>query len=1145
MKLKLKERVIFQCLRKVYFVMRITLFFILLSSAIAFSANSYSQNAKFSLHMGNATVSDVLKAIEEQSEFIFFYQDQQIDLNRNVDIAVIDKTVNEILDQLFKGTDSVYKIIDRQIVIGKSQEQLEIKRLAVERLFEELQQPQKKQLKGKVTDAKGEGIPGTTVMVKGTTLATITDFDGNFNLDVSFDAITLSFSFIGFKQQEITIGNKTRFVVVLEEQAVSLEEFVVVGYGVQNKATVTGAISSVAGAKLVQSPVTNLSNAMTGRISGLLTTQGSGAPGQDQTTIRIRGIGTFAGSSDPLIMVDGIEAQNYNNIDPNEIENISVLKDASATAVYGVRGANGVLLITTKRGKIGAPQVSLSSQFAVSRFAEIRKNSGSAEYAQGYNEALHYDSYLTGVYIPKFSETDIKHYRSNDDPLFFPNTDWINLLFKPSTHQTQHNLNISGGTEKVKYFFSVGFMGQDGLINDKVYDSGFDDRMKYDRYNFRSNFDYNITKRLTAKVNLSSQIEELQGIRQYIGLIMSNVFATPPTVSPGIWDGKLIMNSNGPYYNNPLPGSFGQGAQRQNNNQLNGIVRFDYKLDFLVKGLSTHASIAYQNYNSLTTDYGKSLIQYYAIRLPENKYALAPINSESPFGYSESNNKTRKQDAEFGFDYSRTFGNQTIGGLLMYNQTKLFDPYLQFGVPSGYQGIVGRVTYDYKNRYLAEYNFGYNGTENFAPKKRFGFFPAFSLGWVVTEESFFPKNNIISFIKLRGSYGEVGNDRIGGDRFLYRPTSYQYNVNQRAYNFGEVGSTFSNYPSSMEGKIGNPDLTWERAKKIDIGLDVRMWKDKIRLTIDYFDERRDNILANKGTIPNILGATLPAYNFGKMKNGGVDGEINYTDKVGKLNYWLKGIFTITHNVVQFQDEVNRPYSYQLRTGQRFGQEFGLVAEGVYNSWEEVNDANRPVSAYNSNKIQPGDFRYKDVNGDGIINEFDQVPIGYSAFPEQSYGFSFGGDFKGFDISVLFQGITNFSHLASKKFYKGWQEDGSAIAYLNERSWTQEKYIAGIKTDFPHVSASSSQVHNYESNTFWLEDASFLRLKNVEVGYTLTSYVLKRLGVRSVRVYLNGNNLLTWHNMLPGEDPEIPNYSDGNNEPYPLTKTYNGGINVKF
>ena len=1011
---------------------------------------------------------------------------------------------------------------------------------------------QKLTIQGSVIDGNGQPLPGVTIVIKGTTLGIVSDSDGKFKISVPANAKILVFSFVGMKSQEITVGNQTTINVTLYEETIGLEEVIAIGYGVQKKATVTGAIASIASAKLLQSPVSNISNAMVGRVSGLLSTQASGAPGQDQSTLRIRGVGTFSGITDPLVMVDGIESTNYNSIDPNEIESISVLKDASATAVYGVRGANGVVLITTKRGALGKPQVSYTSQFALTRFAEMRQYAGSYEYAQGFNTALQYDSYLTGAYTPAYNDVSIQHYKTNDSPLFFPNTDWIGLTFKPSSLQQQHNLNISGGTETVKYFVSLGYFQQGSLFNQNTYDPGYKAENKYNRYNFRSNFDINITKRLTAKINISSQIGEMKGlmgsagaVTNNVGYIMSNVFMNPPTLSPGVWQGKLVNlvgSVTGLNLGNPLMQIYGNGTIKEYTNVLNGTIRLKYDLDFITKGFSTQGQISYQNYSYVSTTFSKVPVQYNAIITGPDTYILVPTNPESPFSGGETYQKRRMIDAQFGLDYLRKFGSHTISGMLLYNQRKLFDPTLSYVVPSGYQGIVGRVTYDFKGRYLAEFNFGYNGTENFDSGKRFGYFPAYSVGWVASEESFFPKNKVLTYLKLRGSYGEVGNDRIGGARFLYRPTSYGYSG---TYNFGEVGSTFNAYSRSNEGALGNPSLTWERSKKLDIGLDFTLWKDKFRIIVDYFDERRDNILANKGTTPDLFGATLPAYNLGKMKNGGFDGEINYNNKVGNFNYWLKGVFTLTHNLIEFQDEVVQTYPYQYRTGQRYGQTFGLLVEGIYNTWQEVNDVNRPVSSYVSNKLQPGDFKYKDVNGDGIINSFDQIPLGYSAFPEQAFGFSFGGDFRRFDFSVLFQGSGKYTHSASKKFNRGFQESGSTLSYLLDRSWTWQKYEAGITSDFPHLSSSSSQTNNYNSNSFWLENATYVRLKNIEIGYTLSPKALKQIGISSVRFYANGSNIYTWSKLLPGEDPEIPTYSDGNNEPYPLTMTFNGGINVKF
>ena len=1025
---------------------------------------------------------------------------------------------------------------------------------------------QQKKVTGHITDTKGVPLTGVTIIEKNTQNGALSDANGAYSINVASEKSLLVFTFIGFTAQEITVGSQNTVNVSLAESTLLLEEVVVIGYGSQKKTTITGAVTAIESAKLLQSPVANISNAIEGRVPGLLTNQVSGAPGQDNATIRIRGIGTFAGSADPLVMIDGIQAQNYNNLDPNEIESISILKDASATAVYGVRGANGVLLITTKRGKLGKPEVTFTSQFAVTQFTDLREYMGSYDYAKGYNEALRYDSYLTGSYLPKYTDEDIEHWRTGDDPLFHPNANWEKILFKPYATQSQENLNISGGTEKVKYFFSVGYFEQGSLFNDKAYDPGYSTEMKFKRYNFRSNFDFKISDRLKAIINLSSQIEDRKGLPNTsvssttaVGFAMDGIFQAPPNISPGVWDGKIVNLIAGAFYPNPMGGNtgtganyFGQPLRRTYNNYLNGSVRFDYALDFVTKGLSAHGTVSYQNFNSVVTSFSKTLVSYWAINLGDGKYALAPQTMESPFSFSESYGKRRQSDMEFGLNYSRSFGVHSIGGLLLYNQSKTHDPGLAYVVPHGFQGVVGRATYNFKGRYLAEFDFGYNGTENFAPGKRFGFFPAYSIGWVVSEESFFSKNNIVSFVKVRGSYGEVGNDQIGGTRFLYNPTVYTFAAaggtnSQSTYRFGEVPGTFQNYTKTNEGLVGNPILTWEVAKKLDLGLDLTLLKDHLKITADYFDERRDNILATPGTYPNTIGATFPAYNIGRMKNNGFDGDINYNGNIGSnFHYWAKFTFTFTHNVILYQAEAPRPWPYQNRTGLRNGQSFGYISQGIYNTWEEVNDAMRPRSGSNSNKIQPGDFIHKDVNGDGIVDSNDQVPLGYSNFPEQSYGFSFGGDYKGFDLSLLFQAATAVTNQASQYSMRGWASSGSAVGYLTDRSWTWDKYVAGIATDFPHISSSNSQGWNYSSNTFWLENGNYVRLKNVEIGYTMSPDLFKNIGIRSVHIYITGSNLATWCKLFPGEDPAIPLYTAGGNyASYPVTKSYNIGLSVKF
>lgn len=1010
---------------------------------------------------------------------------------------------------------------------------------------------------GNVRDVNGELLIGVSVVVKGnTSVGTTTDLDGKYTINIPTGGKVLVFSYVGMETQEVPISGNT-LDVVLTEKNTGLDEVVVVAYGKQKKATVTGAVASVQTKDLLQSPQANIGNALVGRMPGLTAVQQSGEPGKDQATIRIRGIGSFAGGVDPLIMIDGVETPNYNNLDPNEIENVTILKDASATAVYGVRGANGVILITTKRGTVGKPQVSVSANFAMQNFANLREPMNAYDWARSYNEAMFYDGYITGNYGPKFSAEEIQKFKDHSDPIFYPDTDWMDIIFSDFTTQSQYNINLNGGTDKVRYFVSLGYFGQDGMYNNTDMLSGYNTQTKFRRYNLRSNLDFQVTKDFSISIKLADQLSNRNAPSDRAEYILAQSFYHPPTSGPGIVDGKIIDNLTGRYNFSPNPITSlvqGHGNVKEYQNQLTGSIEGVYKLDKLTKGLSVRAMLSYQNYNMHTIRYVKDAITYKAVRNEETGEAIfLPQGQDGAFSVNETFGKNRKVYMEAGVNYSRSFGSHNVGALLLYNQSKYYSPDLAYLVPNGYQGIVGRVTYDYKNKYLAEVNVGYNGTENFAKGKRFGLFPAYSLGWVVSEEGFFPKTDWVSFLKIRGSYGEVGNDKIGGERFLYMPTAYLYysgtSVNYDTltpqYNLGTVGQDYTNYLLSAEGKIGNPDLTWERAVKMNIGFDMVLWGDRIKITADVFNESRKNILTTRSSLPVIVGADMPAYNLGKMKNYGFDGEITFRDKIGKFNYWIKGLYTFARNEIVEMDEVEPVYEYQRRTGQRYNQYFGLIAEGFFNTWEEVNDVNRPVYEFQNNKIQPGDVKYKDVNGDGKINSFDMVPIGYSDFPEVSFGISFGADYKGFDFSVLFSGATNVSLRASKTFRKGFMQEGGAIDYLKDYSWTPERYAEGAEIKFPHLAASDAQVSNYQESTLWIRDASYLRLKNAEIGYSFTGEYMKKLGLQSARIYLNGNNLLTWSNLFPGEDPEIPSYSDGNYEPYPIVRTFNIGVNVKF
>ena len=695
--------------------------------------------------------------------------------------------------------------------------------------------------------------------------------------------------------------------------------------------------------------------------------------------------------------------------------------------------------------------------------------------------------------------------------------------------------------------------------------SGFDAQVRYKRYNFRSNFNFDVTKRFKVALDLSSQFENRNGNNANTSSIINSLIGTAPLGSPGIVDGRIVtltpsgtLGDNGA---NPLTGLYSRGYKTDFRNLLNGSVRLDHELDFITKGLSVHSIVAYQNFYRQINVYNKPLVSYQATRLPNNEIFYIKQLDEQPFSFSQQNpDRSRRTTAEFAFDYRRSFGGHNVTGLLLYNQIKTFDPAFAFGVPNGYQSYVGRTTYDFKGRYLAEFSAAYNGTENFAPGNRFGFFPSYSLGWVPTAEKFFPKNNVLSFLKIRGSYGEVGNDQLSGDfltnansRFLYRPTAFTNNgpfaSGAGFYYWGVVGGNYAQYNAIREGRANNPLLTWERALKSNLGIEANFWKSKINVVVDIFKETRDNILAVPQTVSAIAGTSLAAQNLGKMKNQGYEIDLTYRNNIKEFNYWVKGNFSFAKNTVLFQDEVTRAFAYQQRTGQQFGQLFGLVADGLYNTFEEVNDPKRPVSTFvGGNRIQPGDIKYIDQNGDGRIDFNDEVPIGNSTVPQKVYGVSLGGSWKGFDFSALFQGTGNvslsYSRRANQAFFD--VDPAAAAQYLSE-SWTQERFDAGLPIKFPRFAVGNGAngfTHNYVNSTYWIRDASYVRLKNIELGYTFNQAFLRKLKISSTRLYVNANNIYTWSNVLPGIDPETPNLG-ANLEPYPLVRTVNVGININF
>jgi TonB-linked SusC/RagA family outer membrane protein len=1009
---------------------------------------------------------------------------------------------------------------------------------------------QQLRITGQVKEMSGNPLPGVTVIVKGTTIGALTDIDGNFTLMVPGDAKTLVFSFVGMISQEIILGNKTKFNLVMEEKTFGLNEVVAIGYGVQKKMTVTGAISSVGTADLVKSPQASIANTLAGRVTGLTSVQYSGQPGADDATLYIRGVGSLsAAASAPITLVDGVE-RSFTQLDPNEIESIVVLKDASATSVYGVKGANGVIIVTTKRGTTGAPKISFSLSSGVQEPTHIPEYADSYTWAKMYNEATLNDNPAA---TPKFSNAVLEKYRTHSDPLIYPDFNIWNYALKPSAPQTQQNINISGGTKDVKYFISLGHLSQDGLF--KQFDTDYNWNYTYHRYNYRANIDIDVTKTTKLGLNIGGRSESRNAPNQGAGTTpLRYFFSELPIGTAGIIDGKRIvtaskyipiasLNADG------LGVLYGRGSINDVKNVLNLDINLNQKLDFVTKGLAFRAKVASNNqYNH--TKLRSTTSAYYEAWYKTDVDATAPGDStvvlrkfgtDGILGYSESFAKGRDWYLEGGLSYNRNFGDHTVSGLLLYNESKNYYPDVYAEIARGYVGLVGRATYDYKTKYLFEVNLGYNGSENFAPGKRFGLFPSVSSGWVVTEENFMKRFKFLNFLKLRASYGVVGNDRQGSNRFLYLPDSYS--ANSGGYNFGADNP--QNQIIASEQKVGNPDVTWEKAKKQDYGIDMKFANGKLGLNFDYFYEHRDNILTTRNTVPGIIAVTLPAVNIGIVENHGFEIELNWKDKLGDFSYFVKPNMSFARNKVIFMDEIHQPYDYLYSTGLRVGQPFVYVTDGFWTAQDIAHISDFPTDV---GVPIPGTWRFQDLNGDGKIDTYDRRPNGFPDYPEYIFSTTVGFNFKGFDFSMLWTGVTNVSRSTNQQTIFivpfGSSANCGLLQYMVDNRWTPQ--TASTAT-FPSLSfkTNGSSGVNTRLSDWSQQDASYLRLKNAEIGYNMNPDFLKRLrlGISALRIYANGNNLLTFTKMMKFIDPEAPINSWGYQ--YPLMRIYNVGVNVTF
>ena len=1024
-------------------------------------------------------------------------------------------------------------------------------------------------VEGTVLDETGEPLIGVTVVVQGQGTGAITDFDGRFRIQSVKQGAKIEFSYVGYLTQVLEVRG-SRMNVTLQPDTKALEEVVVIGYGQQKKVTITGAVSAVNGDELLKAPVASVANALQGKLPGMSVVQPSGMPGADKPTIRVRGTGSL-NSAEPLVLVDGVE-RDFSQLDPNEIQDISILKDASATAVFGVRGANGVILVTTKRGTTGKASVTVSASAAIQQIAKFVDFADSYTYGKMWNYAAITDalpmsqwpgSATITDYTPysntgiRFSQDVMEHFRLNDMPVTFPNTDWIGYIMKDAAWQEQVNVNVNGGTEKVRYFVSAGFLNQNSLF--KTFSNNDDETFKYNRFNYRANLDINISKYSQLALTLGGRVQNRNILGQGEGFIFRYLQGATPYAGIGI-DGQgrhVVADANivGPYDRDALSNFYGLGSVKESTNVLNLDLQYKLDMSFITPGLDFKIKGSYNTEYTAQKDrhngYGTGVT--YVATLVDGQEVLRKENITWPLPYNENRWGSRNWYAEASFNYAHKFGSHNVGALVLYNQSKTYYPWdsdgsLYQSIPKGYVGLVGRVTYDYDTRYMIDFNIGYNGSENFAEGKRYGTFPSFSVGWIPSNEKFWePIKNVIGYLKLRGSWGKVGNDNTNGARFLYLPGAWQFyqgsttvNPQNRGANFGTSGGWLQ---AVKELTAGNPDVTWETASKINVGLDAAFINDRLTVNLDFFwEDRKDILVSNSSMLPAVTSLRSSYVNAGRVKNHGYELTLKWADKVGDFRYSISPSIAFARNKVIEMLEVPPLYDYLSRTGLPVGQRFGYELFEFYNKdteqhYRDVYGVEMPDQKI---ELRYGDAVYVDLNDDGVIDQNDQKPLGYTDQPEITWSVNANLNWKGLDFSMLWVGADNTSRALNGYFRDQFgSTNTSALAqWVADNSWTEDNPNAIL----PRISFTN-RVHNNRDSRAWVIDSKYVRLKNVEIGYTFNKPSWLPL-LNYVRIYASGQNLLTFADFK-GNDPEAPGSGLDFGVRYPMTRVYNFGLQVNF
>lgn len=1118
-----KKRLIYPNLNQIQ-IMRISCIiwcFLFTSSVVLASLKSYAQKElenTIRVNFENTSLREALEKLQVKYSVPLAYDNEANYLNSKVNYKA-NKKIKFILKDILEEQNLTYELRHNFIRINN--------KTSISKSFQ-----QDIEITGTVVGEYGQTLAGVSIYVKNKpNIGTTTDLNGKFVLSVPNSSIIVA-QMIGYKNTETKIGGERNYTIELIETEEGIDEVVVVGFGTQKKISLVGAQSTVE-AKNLQIPVANLSNALGGRIAGVVSVQRTGEPGFDDAGIWIRGISTFSqGLSEPLILVDGTP-RKMGNVDPEDIESFTVLKDAAATAVYGVRGANGVIIIKTKSGTAGRPKFNFRYYEGLTQFTTLPKFADGITYMRMSNEAL-----SNRGAAPIYSEDRIEKTASGEDPYLYPNVDWMKALFNKFGHQRRGNLNISGGSDRATYYVGTSYFDETGLYKqDKSVN--YDQQVGFKRYNLTSN--------LTVKPNNLTKIE--LGVQGYLananypatgqGDIFGYTWMVTPVIHPIKFENGTVADQRAGSLVNPYAHLTQTGYANQWRNQLFSNLRATQELPFILDGLSATAMFSFDVYNYTSMRRTKRPSSYLAIGRDENGEMMYEQTHEGDnfLSFGRSSQGERTIYIEGALNYQKNFGPHNTSGMILFNKSDLLNSQasnLINSLPYRYLGISGRATYSYSDKYFVEANFGYNGSENFAPDNRYGFFPSVGVAWVFSEENFFSGlHDKLPVAKLRLSHGKVGNSKIlsgsSETRFAYISTI----ENSGGYSFGKNrGNNFGGYNIGEYGV----DVTWETSLKSNIGLDLQTAKNALNLQLDFFKERRERIFIRRGNVPSYVGLqSAPFGNLGIIDNKGFDASLSWNKQFNDMFIQLRGNVTYNRNKIVENDQPAPVYPWLDQRGKKIGQRWGYVALGLFDSEEEI--LNGPL---HPGTVKPGDIKFQDINGDGRIDDFDRIPIGYGTIPELVYGLGVSFGYKNWSISSLFQGVGNVDVLMNGEGLMPFSVSmsrGNLLSNIEDR-WT----IDNPRQDafYPRLSDGSPN-NNYATSTRWVKNGKYIRLKDLQVAYQLPQEFTRSLKLSGANIFFAGYNLFTW-SPFKFWDVEL---GDGRGTRYPNISTYSLGVNLNF